>query len=328
MEGRLQDEDVLEQQVRRMLEDERSHALADNFAGQWLYLRNVRSASPDADLFTDFDDNLRQALLRETEMLFESVVNEDRPILDLLTADYTFLNERLAKHYEVPGIYGDQMRRVPVTQEYRKGLLGHGSIQLINAYSNRTSPVTRGKYVLTNILGTPPPPPPPNVPPLDEQPDRPMTMRERMESHRSNPACFGCHSYMDPIGLALENYDAIGRWRTEDSGVEIDSSGPIPVFRELGDIAGPVALREAVLTRPEQFVRTAVEKLLMYGLGRGLEAHDMPIIRAIVRESAANEYRPSSLITGIVKSAPFQMRVAQSTEAEDNEAIAVNADLN
>ena len=218
MEGRLQEPEVLDQQVRRMLEDERSAALGANFAGQWLYLRNIPSTSPDADIFADFDDNLRQSLLRETEMLFESMVREDRSIVDLLDSDYTFLNERLAKHYGVEGVYGDQMRRVPVSEEYRKGLLGQGSIQLINAYANRTSPVTRGKYVLTNILGTPPPPPPPNVPPLDEDPGVPLSMRARMEQHRSNPACFGCHSYMDPIGLALENYDAIGALAHRRSG--------------------------------------------------------------------------------------------------------------
>ncbi len=325
MTGRLQEPEVLEQQVRRMLVDDRSAALGANFAGQWLYLRNVRSTSPDADIFPDFDDNLRRSLLRETEMLFESMVREDRPIVELLTSDYTFLNERLAKHYGVEGIYGDQMRRVPVTQEYRKGLLGQGSIQLINANANRTNPVTRGKYVLTNILGTPPPPPPPNVPVLDEEPGVPLSMRERMEQHRSNPACFGCHAYMDPIGLALENFDAIGRWRTDDGGVEIDPSGLIPVFRGLGTIDGPVALRDAIVSRSEQFVRTGVEMLMTYGLGRGLEASDMPIVRSVVRDAAREDYRISSLVMGIVNSAPFQMRVAQS---EGNEAIAENADLN
>ncbi len=325
MEGRLQEPEVLDQQVRRMLEDERSAALGANFAGQWLYLRNIPSTSPDADIFADFDDNLRQSLLRETEMLFESMVREDRSIVDLLDSDYTFLNERLAKHYGVEGVYGDQMRRVPVSEEYRKGLLGQGSIQLINAYANRTSPVTRGKYVLTNILGTPPPPPPPNVPPLDEDPGVPLSMRARMEQHRSNPACFGCHSYMDPIGLALENYDAIGRWRTEEAGVEIDPSGVIPVFRGAGPIDGPVALRDAIMSRSEQFVRTGVEMLMTYGLGRGLEASDMPIVRSIVRDAGSEDYRISSLVLGIVNSAPFQMRVARTAS---NEAIAENADLN
>ena len=324
-EGRLQEPEVLEGQVRRMLADDRSAALGANFAGQWLYLRNIPSTSPNADIFTDFDDNLRQGLLRETEMLFESIVQEDQPIVNLLTSDYTFVNERLAKHYEIEGIYGDQMRRVTVTEEYRKGLLGQGSIHLINSLANRTNVVTRGKYIMTNILGTPPPPPPPNVPPLDEEPDVPQSMRERMEQHRSNPACFGCHSYMDPIGFALENYDAIGRWRTEENGVEIDASGTIPVLREFGNIAGPVALREAIVSRSEQFVRTGVEMLMTYGLGRGLEASDMPIVRSIMRDAAADDHRISSLVIGIVNSAPFQMRVAQS---ESNEAIAENADLN
>ena len=318
--GRLQDPAVLDQQVKRMLADERAGALGTNFAGQWLYLRNVPSTLPDADLFPDFDDNLRQSLRRETELLFESIAREDRSILDLLTADYTFMNERVARHYEIKGVLGDQFRRVTIEDEYRKGLLGHASIMLINSYGNRTSPVTRGKYVLTNILGTPPPPPPPTVPPLDENPNQPLSMRERMAQHRGNPACSGCHQYMDPIGLALENYDALGRWRTDDGGVPIDASGPIPVFRDLGDIDGPVGLREAILSRPEQFVRTATEKLMTYGLGRALEPYDMSIVRSVVRNAAGEGYRFSSLVTGIVTSPPFQMGMKQS---EENQSAAL-----
>ncbi len=221
IKGRLKDPAVLEQQVKRMLADQRARALGSNFAGQWLYLRNLKSLRPDEDVFPDFDDNLRQSLQRETEMLFESVVLEDHSVLDLLTANYTFLNERLARHYGIPGVYGDQFRRVAVRDDFRKGLLGHGSILTLNSYANRTSPVTRGKYVLTNILGTPPPPPPANVPPLDEKPGKPLTMRERMEEHRKNPACASCHKLMDPIGLSLENFDAhrpVARRRRRASG--------------------------------------------------------------------------------------------------------------
>ena len=209
-----------------MLKDERARALGANFAGQWLYLRNVRGLQPDADVFPDFDHNLREALQRETEMLFESVVLEDQPVLTLLDADYTFVNERLARHYGIPGVYGTQFRRVPVTNEARRGLLGHGSILALTSYNNRTSPVNRGKYVLTNILGTPPPPPPENVPPLDETPGKARAMRERMEEHRRNPACAGCHRLMDPIGLALENFDGIGRWRTDRQRRADRSDGP------------------------------------------------------------------------------------------------------
>ena len=325
IDGRLQEPVVLEQQVRRMLADERAGALGTNFAGQWLYLRNVESTTPDDDIFPDFDDNLRKSLQRETELLFESIAREDRPIPELLTADYTFVNERLARHYNIPNVYGDQFRRVTIEDEYRKGLLGQGSIMLINSYANRTSPVTRGKYILTTILGTPPPAPPPNVPPLDEAPAVPMTMRQRMEQHRGNPACSGCHSLMDPIGLALENFDGIGRWRMEDDSVPIDSSGIIHVFRDFGPINGPVELREAILDRSEQFVQTATEMLLTYALGRGLEAQDMPIVRSIVRDAETNDYRFSSLVLGVVGSGPFSLRFAQP---EEPDSIARNDDLN
>ena len=320
--GRLQDPAVLEQQVVRMLADERARALGSNFAGQWLFLRNLESFVPNQDIFPDFDHNLRTALQRETEMLFESIVLEDRNVLDLLRADYTFLNERLAKHYDIPGIYGTQFRRVRVTQNYRRGLLGHAGIMIVaSGYPNRTSPVSRGKYILTNILGTPPPEPPPNVPPLDETPDRPMTMRERMAAHRGNPACSGCHQLMDPIGLALENFDGIGRWRTDDGGVAVDSSGVIPIFGELGSLDGPVGLQQAILSRPDQFVRTLSEMLLTYALGRGLEYDDLPIVRSIVREAGRNDYRFSSVVLTIVKSDPFRMR---ALPPDAGETIALN----
>jgi mono/diheme cytochrome c family protein len=303
--GKLRNPAVLDQQVKRMLADEKARALGSNFAGQWLYLRNLRSLRPDEDIFPDFDDNLRQALQRETELLFESVVLEDHSVLDLLSADYTFVNERLARHYGIAGVYGDQYRRVPVRDENRRGLLGHASVLTLNSYGNRTSPVTRGKYVLTNILGTPPPPPPPDVPPFDEKPGRPLSMRERMEEHRKSPACAGCHKLMDPIGLSLENFDAIGRWRTSDGGVRIDTTSTL---WDGTAVDGPVGLRRAILSRPDQFARTATEMLLTYALGRGLEYYDMPAVRAIVNESASQQYRLSSLVLGIVKSAPFQMR--------------------
>jgi hypothetical protein len=309
VKGTLRNPAVLEQQVKRMLADPRARALGSNFASQWLYLRNLKSQVPDPDVFPDFDDNLRQGLQRETEMLFESVVLEDRSALDLLRADYTFVNERLARHYGIPNVYGNQFRRVPVRDEYRKGLLGQGSILTITSYANRTSPVNRGKYVLTNILGTPPPPPPANVPPLDEKPGKAVSMRDRMEQHRANPACSGCHKLMDPIGLALENFDGIGRWRTADNGTRIN---PSEVLSDGTQVNGPAALRQALVARPEQFVGTMTEGLLTYALGRGTGPEDMPVVRTILKEAARHEYRFSALVLGIVKSVPFQMRRSES----------------
>jgi mono/diheme cytochrome c family protein len=307
--GRLQNPAVLEQQVRRMLKDERARALGSNFAGQWLYLRNLRGLQPDADVFPDFDHNLREAVQRETELLFESIVLEDKPVTTLLSADYTFLNERLARHYGVPNVYGTQFRRIAVTNEARKGLLGHASVLALTSQNNRTSPVLRGKYVLTNILGTPPPSPPAVVPPLDENPGKAKSMRDRMEEHRKSPACSGCHKLMDPIGLALENFDGIGRWRTMDNGAIIDSAA------QLADgtpIAGPAALRQAILRNPDMFARNMTEMLLSYGLGHGVEYYDMPFVRAIVKDAQRTGYKFSSLVLGIVKSAPFQTRRSES----------------
>ena len=307
--GRLQNPVVLEQQVRRMLKDERARALGSNFAGQWLYLRNLRGLQPDADVFPDFDHNLRDALQRETEMLFESVVLEDKSVTTLLNADYTFVNERLARHYGIPNVYGTQFRRVAVTNEARKGLLGHGSVLALTSQNNRTSPVLRGKYVLTNILGTPPPPPPAVVPPLDENPGKARSMRDRMEEHRKSPACAGCHKLMDPIGLALENFDGIGRWRTSDNGAIIDSASQLA---DGTSIDGPAALRQAILRRPDMFARNMTEMLLTYALGHGVEYYDMPYVRAIVKDAERSGYRFSSLVLGIVKSAPFQSRRSES----------------
>jgi hypothetical protein len=310
VQGRLKNAVVLEQQVKRMLADERARALGANFAGQWLYLRNMQSVKPDDDAFPDFDDNLRQSMKRETEMLFESIVLEDRNALDLLTANYTFVNERLAKHYGIPGIYGDQMRRVTIKDDYRKGLLGQGSILTITSLANRTSPVNRGKYILTNILGTPPPSPPANVPPLNETPEKSLSMRDRMAQHRTNSVCANCHKLMDPIGLALENFDAIGRWRTVDGEAPID---PSDTLYNGVKVNGPADLRQLVLSHPDQFVRTMTEMLMTYGTGRGLEYYDMPAVRSIVRDGARTNYRFSSLVLGVVKSAPFQMKVKKES---------------
>jgi hypothetical protein len=307
--GRLQNAAVLQQQVTRMLADERARALGSNFAGQWLYLRNLKGLQPDADVYPDFDHNLRDAMQRETELLFENVVLENRRVTDLLDADFTFVNERLARHYRMPGIYGTQMRRVAVTDPARRGLLGHGSILTLTSYANRTSPVNRGKYVLTNILGTPPPPPPPNVPPLDEKPGKPLTMRERMEEHRRNPACASCHRLMDPIGLSLENFDGTGRWRTRDGGLAIDANAQL---FDGTQVDGPAALRQALVLRREVFVRNMTEMLMTYALGRGLEHYDMPFIRSILKDASRTGYTFSSVVLGIVKSAPFQMRRAES----------------
>jgi mono/diheme cytochrome c family protein len=312
--GRLHDRAVLAKQVRRMLADPRSSALVSNFAGQWLQLRNLKNAVPDNDLFPGFDDNLRQSFARETELLFESIMREDRSVLDLLTADYTFVNERLAKHYKIPFIYGSQFRRVPVTDEARKGILGHGSILTITSNPNRTSPVVRGKWVLATLLGAPPPAPPANVPPLKENSERtkPLTMREAMEEHRQNAVCASCHKIMDPLGFALENFDAVGLWRTGEAGGPIDASG---VFIDGSPLDGVVSLRRALLDRPNVFVGTMTEKLLTYGLGRGLGTDDMPAVRQIVRESAQDNYRFASVITAIVTSTPFEMRLTTEKDA-------------
>jgi hypothetical protein len=309
--NRLSQRDELERQVARLLKDPRASTLAQSFASQWLYLRNLRAAAPDMYAFPDFDDNLRQSAIRETELLFETIVREDRPITELLSADYTYINERLARHYGIPDLYGDQFRRVSVTDARRRGLLGHASILTLSSYPNRTSPVTRGNYVLTNILGTPAPSPPPNVPTLPENTAEKLSMRARMERHRADPACAGCHQLMDPIGLVLESYDGIGRWRTEDNGEPVAGYGsPIHVLRDFGPIEGPEDLRNAILSQPERFVRTATEKLMTYALGRALTAADMPTARAIVRAAADDEYRFSSLVLGLVTSDAFQMRIA------------------
>ena len=305
--GQLRDPAVLEQQVGRMLADSRSQALVENFAGQWLQLRTMRQVLPDPVEFPDFDDELREVFQRETELLFESMLRQDRSVLELLNADYTFVNERLARHYGIPNIYGSHFRRVTLDDEGRRGLLGHGSILTVTSYSNRTSPVLRGKWVLENFLGMPPPPPPPDVPAaLEEKKDgKLLTLRQMMEQHRANPVCAACHKLTDPVGFALENFDAIGKWRTTDANAPIDASG---VFYDGSKFQDVVEFRKVLLSHSQQFVRTVTEKLLTYALGRGAEYYDAPTVRKILREGAASDYRWSSLISGIIKSTPFQMR--------------------
>src|SRR5579875_2008154 len=302
--GKLHEPAVLEQQTRRMLADPKAEALVSNFAGQWLYLREVKNQHPQAK---DFDDNLREAFRRETELFFDSIIREDHSAVDLLNADYTFVDERLARHYGIPNIFGSQFRRVSLPPE-RRGLLGQGSILLVTSVSNRTSPVARGKWVLENILGSPPPLPPPNVPALEDTGKGgvvPVSVRQKMELHRSNAVCAACHKIMDPIGFSLENFDLTGKWRTKDGSVPIDASGQMVDGTKLD---GPASLREALLSRPDVFVSTLTEKLLTYATGRGLKYYDMPAVRAIAREAEAKDYRFSSLILGIVNSPPFQLR--------------------
>ena len=307
--GRLRKPAVLAAHVRRMLLDDRSRALVSNFAGQWLYLRNVHAARPDTQLFPDFDENLRMAFRRETELLFETIVREDRSVLDLVGARYTFLNERLARHYGVPGVYGSHFRRVMLPADsVRGGLLGQGSILTVTSYPNRTSPVQRGKWILENMFGAGPPPPPPDVPELGERAEdgKVLSMRQRMAQHRSNPVCASCHSQMDPLGLPLENFDAVGAWRERsESNEAIDASGTLPDGTPFN---GARELRDALLARPDTFLTTLTEKLLTYAIGRGLAYYDAPAVRAITRDAARDHYAFSTLVLGIVNSVPFQMR--------------------
>ena len=306
--GKLTDPAVLEQQTRRMLADPRSSALVTNFAGQWLYLRNLYSSKPDSALFTDFDSSLRDAFRQETELFVESTLRDDHSVLRLLDADYTFLNERLARHYGIPGVYGSHFRRVTLGPafEARRGLTGQGSLLTVTSYANRTSVVLRGKWVLENILGAPPPPPPPNVPDLEKSGTiGKVPLRQLMEQHRANAACAACHARMDPLGFALENFDAIGQWRAADADTPIDASAMLP---DGTTFDGPAGLRKVLLSHPEQFAATVAERLLTYALGRGLEHYDAPAIRRIVRDAARDDYRWSSLILGAVNSTPFQLR--------------------
>ncbi len=313
--GKLKQPAVLEQQVRRMLSDSRSSALVNNFFGQWLYLRNMPGVHPDQDAFPEFDENLRAAFEQETQLFLESNLRENRSVLDLMNADYTFVNERLAQFYGIPNIYGSHFRRVSLDgHEERRGLLGQGSILTVTSYANRTSPTIRGKWLLTNVLGTPPPPPPPDVPSLKETPPngKVLTMRERMEQHRNNAACAVCHAQMDPLGFALENFNGVGQWRTiSEAQTPVDASGVLPNGVKFN---GPAELRKVLLSHPDQFADTVTDRLLTYAVGRGLEYYDQPAIRKITREAASSNYQWSSIITGIVNSAPFQMRMSKPQE--------------
>ena len=310
--GELHRPEVLRGQVTRMLADPRAQALVDNFAGQWLHIRNVPGFRPSPELLFHFDDNLRRAFEQETKLFFASIVRENRSVLDLLDADYTYLNERLARHYGIPGVYGERFRRVPLPADsVRRGLLGQGSILTGTSRANRTSPVIRGKWILENLLGTPPPPPPPDVPDLVEErdPRKVLPMREQMALHRANPVCAACHAQMDQLGFALENFDAIGEWRDiYASGLPIDASAEFP---DGTTFDGPNELRELLLGYADDFLLTAADRLLTYALGRGLEATDMPAVRRILRDAASDDHRFAALVQGVVASLPFRMRTAQ-----------------
>jgi hypothetical protein len=308
-EGRLHEPGVLEQETRRLLADPRADALVDSFAYQWLRLQTVKEADPDGGLFPNFTRNLGESMTRETKLLFRSIMREDRSILDLLTANYTFVDEVLAKHYGIPNVAGSQFRRVAVTDPNRYGILGHGSVLTLTSLATRTSPVMRGKYVMEVLLGVAPPAPPADVPPLVEnvENEEALPVRERLEAHRKSPACAACHRMMDPIGLSLENFSAIGLWRRTDSGVPVDPAGQLYDGTPLD---GPASLRAAILNRSDSFVTTFGENLLAYGLGRLTDHRDMPTVRGILRSAAADQYRFSTFVLAIVKSVPFQMRKA------------------
>jgi cytochrome c551/c552 len=327
-QGKLKDPVVFEKQVRRMLADTRSQALTANFAGQWLRLQNLKSVSPDLFEYPDFDRTLADSMRRETELLFESVVHEDRNVTDLLTADYTFVNERLAKHYGIPNILGNRFRRVTLTDPNRFGLLGQASILTLTSTAIRTSPVQRGKYVMEVLMGTPPPPKPANVPELPENAEsrtghvaKPLSVRVRLEEHRANPACAGCHRMMDPIGFSLENFDVLGVWRTNDSGSRIDASG---TMFDGAKLDGPASLRQAILSHSDLFLETFAENLLAYGMGRVLEPSDMPVVRSVVKEAGRNNDRFSALVLAIVKSTPFQMRRAEENVPAVTDDVVAN----
>jgi len=315
-EGKLQDPAVLDGQVRRMLADGRAEALAKNFAGQWLFMRNLQDVQPDVYVYPDFDMNLLQSMRRETEMFFDSFRREDRNVAEMLTANDTFVDERLARHYGIPDISGTRFRRVTLTDPNRFGLLGKGSILTVTSFANRTAPTVRGKWIMDNLLGAPPPNPPADVPPLKENGEgaKPLPVRARLEQHRTNPACAACHKMMDPIGLALESFDAVGAWRIHDSGFPIDSSGQLVDGTK---VSSPVSLRQALESHSDAFLQTFTERLLTYALGRGVEYYDMPAVRAICREAAGEGNRFSGFILGIVKSTPFQMRRAEEGEGTD-----------
>jgi hypothetical protein len=312
--NRLREPAVLEEQTRRMLADPRSDAMAENFAGQWLHLRNLETIHPNTDEFPDFDNDLRLAFRREAELFFGSVMREDRNVIELLTADYTFVNERLARHYGIPQVYGSRFRRVALGQEFeaRRGLLGKGGVLMATSRADRTSPVLRGKWILENLMGMAPPAPPANVPPLENKPGIvTRTIRERMAAHRA-PGCVTCHQLIDPLGFALEGFNAVGGWRTHEAGAPIDASSLLADGRAINGVA---ELRAALTARPEAFTQTLTEKLLIYALGRGLQDYDMPVVRAIVRDAKARDYSFNAVVLGIVRSVPFQMRAGTGTAA-------------
>jgi hypothetical protein len=310
-QGRLKDPAVLERQVRRLLADQRADALVNNFAGQWLFLRDLKNARPDSP---DFDGSLRQSFQRETEMLFRTIMREDRSIIDLLDADFTFVDERLARHYGIPDVHGSRMRRIALTaDDPRRGLLGQGSMLTVTSVATRTSPVSRGKWILENVLGLPALVPPPGVEVnLEKDPAevKVTSLRKRMEAHRTNPVCASCHKIMDPIGFALEPFDLVGTWRERDGGMPVDASGQLVDGTPL---RGPADLRQALLSRSDAFVTTATERLLTYALGRPVEYYDMPTVRSIVHRAARNDYKFSSLVLGVIESAPFQMKMKKAS---------------
>jgi Protein of unknown function (DUF1592)/Protein of unknown function (DUF1588)/Protein of unknown function (DUF1585)/Protein of unknown function (DUF1587)/Protein of unknown function (DUF1595) len=317
-EGKLRQPGVLEQQVNRMLADPRSASLVTNFAEQWLYLKDLDAKKPNELLFPDFDESLRAAFRKETDLFVDSVLRGNRSVMELLSANYSFVNERLANHYGIPNVHGDDFRRVTFPSDSpRGGLLAQGSLLTITSYANRTSPVNRGKWVLENLLSAPPPPPPPNVPALktESEPGKMLTMREAMIQHRASPACAGCHSRMDPIGFAMENFDPVGRWRDRDSGSPIDASGAFPDGQKFNGMAG---LKAALLSRPEEFASTVAEKLLMYAIGRNVQYYDEPAIRSIVKEGARENYTFPSLVLGVVESPAFQMREVQAARKDED----------
>jgi hypothetical protein len=325
-QGKLRQPAVLEQQVRRMLADPRSEALSTVFADQWLHLQNLRESNPDLFLFPNFDRTLANSMRRETELLFDHIMRQDRGMTEMLTADYTFVDERLAKHYGIPNVMGSRFRQVPVEDDNRRGLLGHAGILMLTSTATRTSPVQRGKYVLEVLLGTPPPPPPPNVPLLPENSDgrtghvaKPLSVRERTEQHRKDPNCAGCHKMMDPIGFALENFDAVGVWRTNDSGFKVDPTGQMYDGAKLN---GPASLRQALMGHSDAFLETFSESLMAYGLGRVIDYRDMPFVRVIEHDAAKNDNRFSSFVLGVVKSMPFQMRRAEEAEPAATDVVA------
>jgi hypothetical protein len=323
--GRLKDPAVLDQQVLRMMADPKATRWTNNFIDQWLIIRNVLSQEPDPNLFPDYDDTLRDAILKETELFFESQVRENRSLLDVLRAGYTFMNARLAEHYGVPNIYGSHFRRVPVADPARQGLLGQASVLLVTSYAHRTSVVGRGKWVLENLLGAPPPAPPPNVPQLKENDGKstPTSLKERMEEHRANAVCATCHSRIDPLGFPLENFDPTGRWRKDDMGAPIDATS---AFADGTKLDGPDALRKFLLDNRSEFVRTVVEKLFTFAIGRGPEYYDAPSVRQLVRDAEKDEYRWNSVVLALVKSAPFQMRRVGEDPVLSSPALTARAD--